>query len=87
MGLGLWILKEYRRGAGHYQCHAHGVVDDSIHLLLTLAGTCNWRMEVVCERMRSLLLLLLLLLTADEFIPSGSVLQCKTIQYYTIQYK
>ena len=84
MGLGLWILKEYRRGAGHYQCHAHGVVDDSIRLLLTRAETCNWRMEVVCERVRSLLLLLL---TADEFIPSGSVLQCKTIQYYTIQYK
>jgi hypothetical protein len=35
---------------------------------------------------RTLLLLLLLLLTANEFIPGGSVLQCKTGQYSTVQY-
>jgi hypothetical protein len=32
-----------------------------------------------------LLLLLLLLLTANGFIPSGSVLKCKTGQYNTVQ--
>jgi hypothetical protein len=34
----------------------------------------------------SKLLLLLLLLTANGFIPGGSVLQCKTGQYNTVQY-
>ena len=49
---------------------------------ITIGITC----AAFCFHIARISLLLLLLLTANEFIPGGSVLQCKTIQYNKIQY-
>jgi hypothetical protein len=40
----------------------------------------------LCDKYWLPLLLLLLLLAANNFIPVGNVLQCKTGQYSTVQY-
>jgi hypothetical protein len=48
----------------------------------TLTNALNNLTEDALVRMRRILLLL----TANDFIPGGSVLQCKTGQYNTVQY-
>jgi hypothetical protein len=65
---------------------AHGVVDDSMRVMLRCAETCNLRREGVCEKVRSFIIIIIIIIIIINCRWVYTRRQCATMQGRTIQY-